>query len=117
VLHFAPVHPQQIKRAYQAAGLTPVARPVFVVDPYQLDPDKTVIYLYRPRGPKTLPPAEDFIAYRPELVEQYSELPQGTLDYYREAAAAGRPILAYHLVPHVLYKGTIDTAGLEVLMT
>ncbi len=80
-----------------------------------LEPENTAVYLYSPREKSTHPPQEDFIAYDPKEIEKYAYLPDATIQYYKETIEKGGNPLGFHLVPHILYKGTIDTADLRVI--
>jgi hypothetical protein len=80
-----------------------------------LEVEKTVVYLYSPREEGTPPPESDFIAYDPKEVEKYAYLPEATIQYYKKSINAGRNPMGFHLVPHILYKGIIDTSDLKVI--
>ena len=48
-------------------------------------------------------------------MEVYRMVPQETIEYYKQKKAEGLRPLLFHLVPHILYKGSIDTKGLEIV--
>jgi hypothetical protein len=48
-------------------------------------------------------------------MEAYRKVPSETIEYYKACKAKGERPLLFHGVPHILYKGTIDTTGLEII--
>ena len=118
VLHFSPVHPEQIRDGLRAAGHEWKPRRWFEVDPAAcgFDAGNTVVYLYpaRERGDFATRD-EDFTAYDPALLEEMTTLPQATAAYYAEAVAAGEPIFAFHRIPHILHRGSVECNGMNVV--
>lgn len=82
-----------------------------------LEPEKTVFYLNSPREKGTAIPQRDFIPYDSKEVEKYDHMPEATEAYYKETFEAGGNPLAHHLIPHVLYKGSIETKDLAICTT
>lgn len=78
VLHLTAVHPRAIK---EALGSDKTFK-TFAIDPYQLDPDQTVVYLYQEEGGDLS--KSDFKPYEPDEVDDYSSLPQETKEYYEK---------------------------------
>ena len=118
VLHFSPVHPRAIRDAYNAAGGTWKPRRWFEVAPLScgFDARNTVVYEYplRERGDFTLR-ADDFSPFNHELLDEMTTLPEGTAAHYAEALAAGRPVFVFHLIPHVLHRGSIERDRVAVI--
>ncbi len=113
VVHFAAVHPSKVKQALLDAGVPNIGeRKFYQINPHLLDPAKTVFFLHRYGKAKF---AEDFEIYNPDSVGNYATLSDTTKEYYREMIASGRNPLAYHAVPHILYKGSLDMAHIPII--
>jgi len=112
VLHLSAIHPMKLKEAFSALGKH-YDFVSYQIDPTILSKDNTVIYLHNERKKDDdLNPA-DFVEYDPELISNYAEIPEETLTYYKERISAGESPLLYHLVPHILYRGSfyVDKAS------
>lgn len=116
VLHLSPVHPSQIEEAYRENGRR-IKLSCYQIDASSLEVEKTVIYKYKYMdglNENRLSP-DNWDSYTPEKVAKYSILPRRTKDYYGSTFAdGGRPLL-FAGVPHILYRGTINVSGLEVV--
>ncbi len=112
VLHFSAVHPSLIKQALVQAGRTePFDIEYFEIDPHLLDPNNTIVYLYKHQNILNKFDDDNFTIYDPDNIAQYSEVPQLTKDYYTEMIREGKKPLHYHMVPHILYKGPLNVNG------
>jgi hypothetical protein len=118
VLHFAPVHPARTQAALTAAGFPRKQRRYFEVDPVQMGfhAGNAVIFFHQRVDPDRfqLHP-EDFAPFDPQALAGLGEIPAATRAYYREAQRQGRRPLVYLYVPHILYKGTLDIRGLNIV--
>lgn len=111
VLHFSAVHPQDIKDAIsEAGGQFPNQREYFQIDPEMLNPAKTIVYLHQ-KDPEHF--QDDFVAYSPTDIAQYSILPDQTRQYYSKLFALGKKPLWYAFVPHILFRGAIDIGNIN----
>jgi hypothetical protein len=115
VLHFSPVHPAGIIAALNAVGLQPSRRRAFVVDAADLDPERAVIFLNRRDSVGERVDAEQWRPFDPALLPELSKLTEPALRYYRNCAAQGTRPLLYGYLPHVLFRGPLETRGLPVL--
>lgn len=109
VIHLSAVHPQKIEDALHEVNDTLTLREFFEIDPHLLEPQNTVIYLFKhsSQEDKFLP--ENWTSYDPDKLKQYSELPEKTLRYYKAGKNRGEQLLKWAYIPHILYKGTINT--------
>lgn len=117
VLHFTAVPPQVLFNNLQEAGFSAeeiVWKRWFKVPIESLDPENITVCLYR-RDISPIPKARDFHLYDPKKVAEYRTVPPETKEYYREQQGLGKQPLFFHRVPHILFKGTIDTWGIEVI--
>jgi hypothetical protein len=55
----------------------------------------------------------NFVKYNPEDIAQYSVLPKETKDYYKEMLSQGKNPLLFHRVPHILFKGSLNTLKIK----
>jgi hypothetical protein len=114
VLHFSAVHPSEMKKALLEAGRTKLFDiEYFEIDPHLLDPENTVVYLYRHNNVTDKFKGENFAKYNPDEMVQYSVLPQETKDYYIEMISQDKKPLLYHRVPHILFKGSLDVSKIK----
>jgi hypothetical protein len=117
VLHFTAVHPKTLYINLKNAGFNPdelIHKQWFQVPVSLLKQDKTVVCLYR-RDVRLVPDARDFSPFFPEKIGEYATVPRETIEYYIEQRELGRRPLFFHFVPHILFKGTIDTPGLSII--
>lgn len=114
VLHLSAVHPSLLRQAYEeAGGMGVFDLDVFEIDPHLLDPKDTIVYLYKHTDIRGNFLPENFAAYDPDGLDQYSVVPQETKDYYKEMISHGKEPMLFHRVPHILYKGSINISGLK----
>ncbi|MDB5266580.1 MAG: hypothetical protein JWN89_395 [Parcubacteria group bacterium] len=114
VLHLSALNPSIVDREMRKLGKG-FALSYVEIPAEKLELEKTVVYLNSPREKGTPPPEDDYLAYDPNEVEKYAYLPEATTEYYKETIEAGMIPMGFHLVPHILYKGTIDTADLKIV--
>lgn len=116
VLHFSAVHPKEIKQALIDAGDTSdFNMQYFQVASNLIDPKNAVVYLYAHPVHQDGFDVRDFIPYNPGKMHEFSAMPQATKEYYREMISGGKKPLLYHKIPHILYRGFLDTSGLSVV--
>ena len=117
VLHFSSVHPKEIKQALVEAGrnVDLVTMNCYQIDPKLIEPQNAIVYLYAQADYKDKMNEENFVPYNPDEIAKFSEMPQATKDYYKEAIAKGEEPLLYHKIPHILYKGTVDITNLPII--
>lgn len=114
VIHLTAVPPSRVKEAMFEAGRTkPFEVEYFEIDPHLLDREKTIVYLYKGDTVEEKLKPENYTTFDPDSLEQYSRIPEATKAYYRDVYSRGINPLHYHRVPHILYKGTINTVGLK----
>lgn len=116
-LHFTTVHPQTLFKNLEGAGYNPkeiASRRWFKVPIKLFDSTNTIVCLYR-RDIRLVSEAHDFYPFDPEKIGEYREVPEETIRYYTEQFVLGKRPLFFHGVPHILFKGTVDTVGLEII--
>lgn len=114
VLHFSAVHPSVVKQALIESGRTKdFEYEFFEVDPHLLTPENTIVYLYRHTYMANKLKEDNFAKYNPDDIDKYSELPQDTKEYYKEMFSQGKNPLLFHRVPHILFKGSLDTSKIK----
>jgi hypothetical protein len=117
VLHFTAVPPTTLYENIKNAGFDAdelVWKKWFKVPASLLDPEKTLVCLYR-RDVREVPEARDFNLFHPVKIPEYGTVPSETIEYYKEQHELGRRPLFFHHVPHILFKGTINTKMCEVI--
>ena len=106
VINFSPVHPSILKEALEKEKGKLPEWEFFEIDPHILNKKDAIVYKFTNIGDKIT--KDDFEKYDPNKISQYSEMPQETIDYYKDEIKNGRVPFLFHKIPHVLYKGNID---------
>lgn len=114
-LHLTAVHPQDVKNALLAAGKDSWSKSFYAIEASRLDPKDVVVYLFKTGGRNATVPKDEFVPYAVDDVQKYAVIPQATKDYYKTALANDGRVLLFNLIPHVLYKGTIDVSDAKIL--
>ena len=111
VLFFSPVHPRHVRDGFIAAGKTWPGRNWFAADVISLNftPENTVIFHSNFSREKEdfRVNKDEFEPFQPHLLDSMREMPQHTLTYYKQAAAADEPIFAWRGIPHIMHRGRI----------
>lgn len=116
VLHFSAVNPREIKQALIEAGRNPdFTMYYYQVEPKLIFPEKAIVYLYSHTDIKDKLNEKNYISYNPDETEQFSIMPEATKEYYKEMIRVGRNPLLYHRIPHILFKGELDTVKLKII--
>ena len=115
VLHFTAVHPREVLAALRQFGNYDGKFDYYRIAAASIEPDKAVVYLYPPDAVGREKHQEDFVPYKVEELEKFAALPEAAVAYYKERLSHGSRPLMYHLIPHILYRGTIDVSDAEVI--
>lgn len=116
VLHFSAVDPKEIKQSLIEAGRSAdFSMRFYQIDPNLIDPKNTTVYLFTRDDDKDNMDKDEFVPYNPNEAARFSIMPQATKDYYRTAIAKGERPLLYYRIPHILYKGTLETTDLSII--
>lgn len=114
VLHLSPVHPALIKKAiFEAGGRKSFNWDCFEIDPHLLNPQNTIVYLYKFKNFMGTFNEDNFVPYDPDTIAQYSVVPQETKDYFKEMLFQGKGPLPFYRVPHILFKGELNVIGIR----
>jgi hypothetical protein len=115
VLNFTAIHPKKVDRALKEAGFAEglLKRKWFKINPKLLNPDMAAVFLYRRDLP--IEDAGNYKGYEIRELNSYNTLSKETIQYYKEKRTQGIRPLLFHLVPHILYKGTLKISDLEVI--
>lgn len=116
VVNLTAVHPSEIQKALVDAGENYGKMEWWQIDPDDLDPTLTTVYLYRHDVVVDRMQADNFTKYDPNDLDKYSHLTQMTRDYYKEQSAKGIGPLLFHGVPHILHKGPISVKNAGVVV-
>ncbi len=109
VLFLSAIHPYTLVHQLRKVGLPIKPRwQFFVIDPVKLDPSLLTVFLYSGNG-------RDYEEFQKENLSRYAIIPEKTKQYFRQEAARGQRPLLYHHIPHILYRGPIQAAGLEII--
>ena len=116
VLHFSPLHTAKIHEVRVAAGFPRRTRAYFEVNPTEMgfNAENAVMWLHKHIDLGKFV-EEDFEPFDPLALARFTEVPDATTAYYREMHRKSTLPLVYLYVPHILFKGTIDTRLLRVI--
>ncbi|MEL6385224.1 MAG: hypothetical protein AAFQ89_22715 [Cyanobacteria bacterium J06626_18] len=120
VLHFSPVHPSQIRHAFKDTGHGWPSLPTkwIEADPFILGLSEQNAALYFPRQREKGDFTVDALQFKPWFdgaLQGLSKLPETTFEYYRRCKANGERPFLFHLIPHVLFCGSVDLSEVEVI--
>lgn len=114
VLHLSAIHPLDLKESLvDAGGNKEMQKTCYQIDPYELDIEKTIVYLYSGDFGKLS--SKDYIQFAPNDIEKYSTITKETKQYYQQEYAKGNKPLMFHMIPHILYKGTLNIEGAAII--
>jgi len=114
VLHFTAVSPQELKDNLAKADIQLDPISWFKIPVSTIVGGESVAFTYR-RDQDVVPNFKEYEIFDPKKMETYKVVPKETIEYYKQKKVEGVRPLLFHLVPHVLYKGNIDTDGLEII--
>ena len=104
VLSLSPVHPEKISKALKIAGKKQIQkRKFYEINPKKLDPEKTIVYLYKydpifEEG--KMDNRDNFAPFKLRNLSKYDKVPNKTLEYYKEEIKSGRKpcyIILFHI--------------------
>ena len=116
VLHLSVLHPRRITQALAEAGIDRTFR-FFEIPTERIEPTRAVIYRYEQTDPRDKYSDENVVAFTPDTLEQWAEVPAAAKQYYATQASVGKPVLLFHRCPHVLYRGALDVSDCAIIET
>ena len=114
VLHFTAIPPQELKNNLAKAEIFYDPTSFFKIPISMIEGKKSIAFTYR-RDQDVVPSFREYEIFDPKRMRVYQTVPQETIDYYKQKKAERVRPLLYHLVPHILYKGSINTKDLEII--
>ena len=128
VLHMTAVSPPELKANLAKAGLDLGPMPCFKIPVDMIAGENSIAFIYR-RDQNIIPTFDineqktifdpgvirGYEKFNSERMSIYRTVPYETIEYYKRMAAENRRPLLFHLVPHVLFKGMIETKELEIV--
>lgn len=108
VLHLTAVEPRELKDKLAKAGLPLSSRAWCKIPISRVMGKDSVAFTYQQKI-KTYEP------FDPTRMNIYKNIPEEAVQYYRQMKSEGKKPLLFHLVPHILYRGSIDTTDLEMV--
>ncbi len=114
VLHFTAVSPHELKDNLAKAGLEYDEESWFKVPVERIQGEKSIAFIYR-RDQGIIPDFQEYEVFDAKRMEAYCTVPPETITYYKKMKIEKDGPLLFHLVPHILYKGTLDTSDLAII--
>lgn len=117
VLMFSAVHPQIIKQQFAEEGIKLGTMRSFQIPINRLDADCTAVYLFhqlRPYG-NHQDDNTQFVMLSDIPFEPLTRTPHLLREHIRMARSEERRPFMFMGVPHILYKGTLSIADIEII--
>lgn len=114
VLHFTAVTPTELKKNLAKADTELASIAWFRIPVECIAGEKSIAFTYR-RDKNIIPDFKEYETFDVSRMDVYRTIPEETIEYYKQKKTEGVRPLLFHLVPHILYKGSIETAGLEIV--
>ncbi len=114
VLHLTAVPPEKIKESLLRAGVNYNESSWFKIPVEILAKEKITVFTYNIAKSDVY----DVLEYETfDLIRMpvYQTIPNETIEYYKEDLSLGKDPLTFHLIPHILYKGTLDVSRIEII--
>ena len=115
VLHFSPVPPAELKASLLEAGMEDKEWSFYQIDPSLFERENTVTYLHKDIGRISVPDASEFVPFNANNLPELSHIPNATMQYWKDQYAKSAKPLIFLGIPHILYRGTLDTVNLPVV--
>lgn len=106
--------PSDLKENLAKANIELESVAWFKVPAKNIEGEKSIAFTYH-RDRNIIPDFKEYERFNISRMDVYRTVPKETIEYYKQKKAENMRPLLFHLVPHILYKGTIDTLGLEVV--
>lgn len=110
VIFFSAVHPQAMRSALREAKIEWPIMKSYRIPASALRADRAAVLL----GASAPGCAFEYEAYDPDDMEMYKDIPPRVLEYYKACRSAGETPFLFHGITQILYRGTLNIAGLEI---
>ena len=112
-LFLSPVGPEQIRAAlldldYDFHG------EFYEIDASKIAPEKATIFTFPDIAFEAVLDPNNYVPYTPENLARFKALPEATKKYYKENLS-DEGVLYFAYIPHILYKGSLDVAGMDTV--
>lgn len=114
VLHLTAVSPVETKANLVKAGFE-YKEEYFYKIPVEMIVVEHAVAFTNTKGEMRKVAELDYEPFDVKRMSEYQKVPEATLKYYMQKKNEGLHPVIYQFVPHVLYKGNIDTRGLDVI--
>lgn len=113
VIQFLPLHPRKVFELQVELGLISEVPPYkfFAIDPKLFNPEKAVVFFKSAPGEENV----EIRWLRDVDLAEIQEIPQATIDYYKSLVGSRELPFNYQFVPHVVYAGSIDVSGSQII--
>ncbi len=113
-LHFTALHPKKIEEALNKFGFKDIKLKYFEIESEKLSPEKTMVYLNKPKKPGEATKYTDFIEYNHNEIDNLAYIPEESMGELKKIPTSDEFLLNYH-APIILYKGRLDVAGAKII--
>lgn len=113
VLHFTAMHPTKIAEAMKKCGHSLKLR-YYEIPAERLEPEKTIVFLNKPRILGSPTKYSDFVDYNPAEIEKYAFVHEESLEKCEDLPTGDEFLLNYGS-PYILYKSNINIGGLVII--
>jgi hypothetical protein len=114
VLHFTALHPTKIAEVLKKLEYD-IKIKYYEIDAGKLSPERTIVFLNKPREPGTPIKVTDFIPFNQNEVEKLAYLPEDAMKYQKKDIPTADEFLLNYRAPYILFKGNLDVGGAKVI--
>lgn len=113
VVQFLPLHPRKIFELQVKLGIiAEMPHYKFYKIPLDLlDVSKTIVFFKAAQGDDNT----EYKWLKDIDLANIQDVPQATVNYYKTLIGTGELPFNYQFIPHVLYAGTVDISGLQIV--
>lgn len=116
VLHLTPLHPRKTKEALVAAGFRAREFRFYVIPPVAIAREAAVIFKNsKETGGQYDFEGDEFTPFDADAYRELEAVPEAQIQYFTEMSRRGERPLLWARTPHVFYRGSLDTRGLETI--
>lgn len=115
VLHLTAVSPQELKANLAKANIELPSVPWFKIPASSIVGENSIAFTYRRDLNNAIPIFKEYEVFDPHRIDMYRAVPHETIEYYKQKKKEGVRPLFFHLVPHILYRGSLNTTDFEAV--
>lgn len=114
VIHLTAVPPAQIKKNLTEGGFGKKPLSFFKIPIEMIQGEQSVAFTYR-RDEQGISEINEYEKFDPARMDVYSTVPRETAAHYKQCKKESKKPFLFRFTPHILFRGSIDIRGLEII--